>query len=123
MFNQQIDSAYVQVTQPEDSPSPVTWLQPEFQNDPATEGLLLSVLNFTGQSRGPAEIAWTIHMKNGDTIILRAEDESRAGGLPPLLPEDWPMATIEELQALVGADPGGGPSAHGGASSSAPGGL
>lgn len=39
MFNQQIVSAYVQVTQPEDSPSPVTWLQPAFANDPATEGL------------------------------------------------------------------------------------
>ena len=101
MFNQQIDSAYVQVTQPEDSPSPVTWLQPEFQNDPATEGLLLSVLNFTGQSRGPAEIAWTIHMKNGDTIILRQRMNLAPVDSLHYYPEDWPMDTIEELQALV----------------------
>ena len=101
MFNQQIDSAYVQVTQPSDSPSPVTWLQPEYTSDPATEGLLHSVLNFTGESQGPAELEWHINMKNGDTIILRQKLIFEAVDSLHYYPEDWPMDTIEALQALV----------------------
>ena len=101
MFNQQIDSAYVQVTQPSDSPSPVTWLQPEFANDPATEGLLHSVLTFTGKSQGPAELQWRINMKNGDTILLRQKLDFQPVDSLHYYPEDWPMDTIEELQALV----------------------
>lgn len=101
MFNQQIDSAFVQVTQPPDSPSPVTWLQPEYQDNPATDGLLLSVVNFTGESTGPAEIQWTLNMKNGDTIILRQELDFQPVDSVHYYPEDVPMDTIEELQALV----------------------
>lgn len=101
MFNQQIDSAYVQVTQPSDSPSPITWLQPEFANDPATEGLLHSVVNFTGASTGPAELQWHINMKNGDTILLRQKLNFAPVDSLHYYPEDWPMDTIEELQALV----------------------
>ncbi len=101
MFNQQIVSAYVQVTQPEDSPSPVTWLQPAFANDPATEGLLHSVLNFTGESQGPVELQWHIGMKNGDTIILRQKLNLATVDSLHYYPEDFPMDTIEELQALV----------------------
>lgn len=101
MFNQQIDSASVQVTQPSDSPSPITWLQPEYTSDSATEGLLLSVLSFTGESRGPAELAWRISMKNGDTIILRQKLNLAPVDSLHYYPEDWPMDTIEELQALV----------------------
>ena len=101
MFNQQIVSAYAQVTQPEDSPSPVTWLQPAFANDPATEGLLHSVLNFTGESQGPVELQWHIGMKNGDTIILRQKLNLATVDSLHYYPEDFPMDTIEELQALV----------------------
>ena len=101
MFNQQIVSAYVQVTQPEDSPSPVTWLQPAFANDPATEGLLHSVLNFTGESQGPVELQWHIGMKNGDTIILRQKLNLATVDSLHYYPEDFPVDTIEELQALV----------------------
>ena len=101
MFNQQIASAFVQVTQPEDSPSPVTWFQPEYQSDPATEGLLLSVINFTGESKGPAEILWSINMKNGDTIRLRQKLMLEPVDSIHYYPGDYPMDTIEELQALV----------------------
>ena len=101
MFKQQIASVFVQVTQPSDSPSPVTWLQPEYSGDPATDGLLLSVLNFTGESQGPAELAWSIRMKNGDTIILRQKLVFELVDALHYYPEDWPMDTIEGLQALV----------------------
>ena len=101
MFNQQIDSFSVQVTQPSDSPSPVTWLQPEYTDDSAIEGFLLSVINFTGESQGPAEIAWTIRMKNGDTIVLRQKLIFEMVDSLHYYPEDWPMDTIEDLQALV----------------------
>lgn len=101
MFNQQIASANVQLIQPPDSPSPITWLQPEFTSDPATEGLLHSVLTFTGASQGPAELAWRIHMKNGDTILLRQRLNFAPVDSLHYYPEDWPMDTIEELQALV----------------------
>lgn len=101
MFNQQIASVALRVLQPEDSPFPVTWLQPQEQDDPATEGLLLSVLRFTGQSLGPAEVEWTIRMKNGDAIILRQKLIFEPVDTIHYYPEDYPMDTIEELQALV----------------------
>ena len=101
MFNQHLDSCFIQVEQPPDSPSPVTWLQPEYPGDPATEGLLLSVVSFTGQSLGPAELAWTLRVKNGDTIVLRQGLSLAPVDTLDFYPEDHAMDTIEDLQALV----------------------
>lgn len=101
IFKQHIESTDIQVVQSGDNPSPITWEPPRYQSDPATEGLALSVLYFTGQSRGEAEIQWTLHMKNGDTILLRQKLVLEPVEVVDYTPEDYDMDTIEDLQALV----------------------
>ena len=101
MFDQKIESTYVRLIQPEDSPSPVTWEQPVYQGTPAMEGLMCSYLTFTGQSLGPVEVEWTLSMKNGDTIRLHQELIFEPVETLDFYPEDYPMDTIEDLRALV----------------------
>ena len=101
VFRQQIETIQVQVVQSEDNPSPITWQQPSYQGDSAAEGMALSVLYFDGQSRGEAEIQWTLRMKNGDTILLRHKMMIEPVDVVDYTPADYPMDTIEDLQALV----------------------
>lgn len=101
VFRQQIQEIQVQVTQPQDNPSPITWQQPTYQGDPATEGMALSPLYFDGQSRGEAEIQWTLRMKNGDTLLLRHKLVIQPVEVVDYTPADYDMDTIEDLQALV----------------------
>lgn len=101
MFGQQMDTCYVQILQPEDSPSPVVCFQPEYQNDPAVDGFLLSEVQFTGQSAGPVELEWILNLKNDDTIHLRQRMLFEPVDTLDYYPEDYEMDTIEDLQALV----------------------
>ena len=101
VFRQQIQEIQIQVTQAQDNPSPITWQQPAYQGDPATEGMALSPLYFDGQSRGEVEIQWILRMKNGDTILLRHKMAIQPVDVVDYTPEDYPMDTIEDLQALV----------------------
>ena len=101
VFRQQIQEIQVQVVQAQDNPSPITWQQPTYQGDPAAEGTALSVLYFDGQSRGEAEIQWTLRMKNGDAILLRHKLVIEPVEVVDYTPADYDMDTIEDLQALV----------------------
>lgn len=101
VFRQQIQEIQVQVTQAQDNPSPITWQQPTYQGDPAAEGMALSPLFFDGQSRGAAEIQWTLRMKNGDTLLLRHKLVIEPVEVVDYTPADCDMDTIEDLQALV----------------------
>ena len=99
MFLQLVDTFYAQLIQPEDSPSPMTCSQPMYQaydDDVA----LVTIVNLSGQS-SPAELVWTFNMKNGDTIRLRQKLYLEQVETLDYYPEDYPMDTIEELQALV----------------------
>ena len=101
MFDQQIASTYVRLLQPGDSPSPVTWEQPVYQDTPAVEGLMHTPLTFTGRSQGPVEVEWILSMKNGDTIRLHQKLIFEPVETLDFYPEDYPMDTIEDLRALV----------------------
>ena len=99
MFLQLVDTYYAQLIQPEDSPSPMTCSQPMYQaydDDVA----LVTTVNLSGQS-SPAELVWTFNMKDGDTIRLRQKLYLEQVETLDYYPEDYPMDTIEELQALV----------------------
>lgn len=87
----------------EDSPSPFVCSQPAY-NEGAPECPLISLIDFTGQS-APAELVWTFHMKNGDTISLRQTYEVIPIPVYDYHPEEYPMDTAEELQALIDAIP------------------
>lgn len=101
IFKQQIETIQVQVAQTAGNPSFITWQQPSYPSNSDAEGMALSVLNFTGRSRGEAEIQWTLQMKNGDTILLRHKMAIEPVEVVDYTPADYDMDTIEDLQALV----------------------
>ena len=68
-------------------------------NDYNTDAIVMSFVDFTGS--GNAQMMWTITMKNGDTIFLRQKIDFQRVDTAHYYPEDYPMDTIEDLQALV----------------------
>lgn len=83
----------------EDSPSPMVCSQPAY-NEGVPDCPLISLIDFTGES-GTAELVWTFQMKNGDTIHLRQSYEITPIQVYDYYPEEHPMDTIEDLQALI----------------------
>lgn len=69
--------------------------------DYVPEAALVTSINFTAYSSPEAELVWTIEMKNGDVIRGRQTMYCQPYNLYEYYPEDVPMNTIEELQALV----------------------
>lgn len=99
IFLQKVDSVTTQFIQPEDSSSPMVCSQPEYLEG-APEAALVSLLDYTGRSDS-AELLWTLHMNNGDTIKLRQKITVTPIETYDYHYEDYPMDTMEQLQALV----------------------
>ena len=98
-FLAEVEEVTAAFTGQEDSPSPFLCSQPAY-NEGAPECPLISLIDFTGRS-DPAELVWTFRMKNGDTIYLRQTYAVTPIPVYDYYPEDCPMDTAEELQALV----------------------
>lgn len=98
-FLAQVEAVTAEFTGQEDSSSPFLCSQPAY-NPGAPECPLLSLIDFTGES-GTAELVWTFAMKNGDTITLCQTYEVTPIPVYDYYPEDHPMDTAEELQALI----------------------
>lgn len=60
----------------------------------------MSFVDFLG-AEFTGNIIWELHMKNGDTLVMRQPMASHLIQTIDILPQDAPMETIEELQALV----------------------
>ena len=99
IFLQKVEWSSTELIQPEDSPSPMVCSQPEYRSF-SPEAAQVSLVDYTGQS-SPAELLWTLRMKNGDTIRLRQKIRLERIETYDYYPEDYPMETVEELQALV----------------------
>ena len=99
IFLQKVERVVAELIQPSDSPSPVVCTQPA-PHDAIPGAALVSFQDFTGRS-GTAELLWTIEMKNGDTIRLRQTLTVEPIHTYDYYPEEGPMGTLEELQALV----------------------
>ena len=99
MFLQKVDTVSAEIRQPADSPSPMVCSQPEYR-DFSPEAAQVSLVDFTGRS-APAELVWTIRMENGDTIRLRQKIAVEQIRTYDYGPENYPMSTMEDLQALV----------------------
>lgn len=69
-------------------------------NDNAPEAAMVSFLSFYGMEK-PGEMVWTIKMKNGDTILMRHVENVYLIAIHDYYPEDAPMGTVEEVQALM----------------------
>ena len=98
-FLSEVEAVSAAFTGQEDSPSPMVCSQPAY-NEGVPECPLVSLIDFTGES-GTAELVWTFQMKNGDTIYLRQTYEIIPIPVYDYYPEDHPMDTAEELQALI----------------------
>lgn len=99
VFLKKIDSAQVEIIQPEDCPSPMACTAPA-PHDALPEATLISLLDYRVET-GPVDLVWTLHMKNGDTIVLRQHLDIYPIETYNYYAEDTPMDTIEDLQALV----------------------
>ena len=98
-FLRKVEAITVELLQGGDSPEPWQYTQPQ-ASDYDLEDASRSILTYTDRS-GDMELRWTIRMKNGDTIRLY---QRMALGVVPtrhFYPEDVPMDTMEDLQALV----------------------
>ena len=98
-FLAEVEKVTAEFTGQEDSPSPFVCSEPAY-NPGAPECPLLSLIDFTGES-GTAELVWTFSMKNGDTLTLRQSYEVIPIPVYDYYPEEHPMDTAEELQALI----------------------
>lgn len=98
-FLAQVKAVSAEFTGQEDSPSPFVCSEPAY-NPGAPECPLISLIDFTGES-GTAELVWTFSMKNGDTLTLRQTYEVTPIPVYDYYPEEHPMDTAEELQALI----------------------
>ena len=98
-FLRKVEAITVELLQGGDSPEPWQYTQPQ-ASDYDLEAASRSILTYTDRS-GDMELRWNIRMKNGDTIRLY---QRMALGVVPtrhFYPEDVPMDTKEDLQALV----------------------
>lgn len=98
-FLRKVEAITVELLQGGDSPEPWQYTQPQ-ASDYDLEAASRSILTYTDRS-GDMELRWTIRMKNGDTIRLY---QRMALGVVPtrhFYPEDVPMDTMDDLQALV----------------------
>ena len=98
-FLEEVETVSAAFVGQEDSPSPMTCSQPAY-NPGVPECPLISLIDYTGKS-GTAELVWTFQMKNGDTIYLRQTYEIIPIPVYDYYPEEYPMDTAEELQALI----------------------
>ena len=97
-FRRKVDSVSVELLQP-GGPEPWQCSGPEI-SDYDLEAAYRTILTYTHRS-GSMELRWTIRMKNGDTIRLYQRMELGVIPTRHFYPEDAPMDTLEDLQALV----------------------
>lgn len=98
-FLQKTENITTQFIQPDDSPSPMVCSEPAPQGY-APEAAMACSVDFTARSK-PAKLVWTLEMKNGDSIRLWQDIAIDPIRTCDYYPEDAPMDTIEDLQALV----------------------
>jgi hypothetical protein len=89
----------VELLQGGDSPEPWQYTQPQ-ASDYDLEAASRSILTYTDRS-GDMELRWNIRMQNGDTIRLYQRMALRVVPTRHFYPEDVPMDTMDDLQALV----------------------
>lgn len=99
VFLRKVETITVELLQGGDSPEPWQYTEPQ-TSDYDPEAASRSILTYTDRS-GDMELRWTITMQNGD--IIRLYQRMALGVVPTrhFYPEDVPMATMEDLQALV----------------------
>ena len=106
IFLQKVASVTAEFDTPDDPTAYISlWPDPAY-DDYAPDAALTSFTHFLGRENS-ARGTWTITMENGDVILLHQTLNVDLIETVNIYPEDAPMDTIEDLQALV--DSIGGP--------------
>ena len=100
VFRDKLSSATAEFIQPEDAVHPLTCTEPA-PHDALPDATILTLVDFTSECPAESQLVFTLHMKNGDVIVLRQDWNLRETVTYDFHPEDEPMSTTEELQALV----------------------
>lgn len=99
-FLQKVESCSVE-TVPQDGAAAMTASEP-VHNESFPYAALASDITYAANCK-TNEIVWTMQMKNGDTIRLRHKIHVTKQEAVSYFPEETPMDTAEELQALLTA--------------------
>ncbi len=99
-FMTKVQSAAVEIIQPEDAEVPFQCSEPA-PHEAAPDAAMVSLLDFTAFSPSPVQIVWTLHMLNGDTIVLTTRAVINIVETYDIYPEDEAMETPEALQAVI----------------------
>lgn len=99
-FMEQVEKATAVFVKTDSQELPWTCDEPIPREDYIPEAALVSSIHFyAGSGRGP--LRWTVEMKNGDVIRLYQTMESQIMERYLFTPEDTPLDTVEEVQALL----------------------
>ena len=99
IFLQKVASVTAEFDTPDDPTAYISYGDPAY-DDYAPDAALTSFTHFLGRENS-ARGTWTITMENGDVILLHQTLNVDLIETVNIYPEDAPMDTIEDLQALV----------------------
>lgn len=100
IFMEKVSSADFEILQPEDSKTPIKWSDPE-PMDINQEAALISLVDFTRESKTPAQLVWTLHMDNGDTVKLSMDLAITPTTIYDYNSENADLSDTAALQALM----------------------
>ena len=98
-FLEKIRSAELSVTRQDGQPTDIYYTEPAY-NENFPQAALESDLIYTANS-GANEIVWTLHMENGDTLVLHQTFTAIRLLRTVYTAENTPLNTMEELTALL----------------------
>ena len=99
IFLRKVASVTAEFDTPDDPSAYITYDPPAY-SDYAPDAALTSFTHFLGRENA-ARGTWTITMENGDVILLHQTLNVDLIETVDIYPEDVPMDTMEDLQALV----------------------
>ena len=99
LFRRKVASCTAALIQPEDTPFPISCSAPEPMDfDPGAA--YITLVDLKGDS-APGELVFTLEMVNGDVITLRQRIVMDTIRTVSYGPEDYPMDTVADLEALL----------------------
>lgn len=99
-FLEKVEQVDVEFLPPEGA-GIITGSEPAPNNGYDPNAALISYVDYTAQEDFRSQMVWTFQMKNGDTIRLRQDYVISTIPVYDFYPEDTPMGTTQELQALL----------------------
>ena len=100
LFLQKVASAEAELILEEGSPAVLTCSQPA-PHSALPDAALASLVDYEAEEDFSAQMVWTLHMDRGDTIRLRQDYHVTRIPTYDYYPQDVPMGTTGELQALI----------------------